>query len=204
MRLFIPSLLAFAAASFTAPAQEPVQPEEAVRIAHKLTETVGNPSDAPFTTDVDADKPNGIKAGGAGFMVLPDRKLTTDALEHTATAVTPIGQLWTLQATVAANGKATANDLLRFVKVGEGEKSRKVQLYYLGATRNEAGELQVSIFAKDKTQPILRVPLTKAANTSQSSPLEIDGRKKDEDTGILVIHILGEYAAEVPLMKPQE
>ncbi len=197
------ALVAVLAAAVSLRAQEPIPAEEAQRIAHKLNDIVGNPSDAPFTADVDPDKPNGFKVGGAGLMVLPDRKLTADALEHAGKDAIAVGQLCALDATVATNGRPVASDKLRLVKVGDGEKSRDVQLYFLGAAKNDSGELHLVIFAKDKAQPVLRVPLKKSASVSQSSPIELDGRKQDDNTGILTLRILGEYTAEVPLMKAE-
>ena len=197
------AILALVAAAVSAAAQESIQLEEAQRVAHKLNDTIGNPSDAPFTTDVDPDKPHGFKVGDAGLMALPDRKLTTGGLDHATKEPLPVGQLWSLKASLAKDGHAIAHDRLRLVKIGDGEKSQEVQLYYLGATKNDAGEMQLLIFAKDKAQPFLRVPLKKIASTSSSSPLEIEGRKQSEDTGLLTIRVLGEYAAEVPVMKPE-
>src|SRR5207302_687933 len=98
--------------------------------------------------------------------------------------------LWCLNASLATNGHAIARDQLRLVKIGEEGKSREVQLYYLGAAKNDAGELQLVIFAKDKMQPVLRVALKKITGNSSSSPLEIEGRKQSEDTGLLTIRVL--------------
>jgi hypothetical protein len=182
---------------------EPMPAEEAQRIAHKLNDAIGHPADAPLAADVDPDKPQGLKAGGVGLMVLPDRKLAADALASAGKEVTPLGQLWTLSASVAADGRPLASDRLRLVRIADGDKSVEVQLYYLGAAKNEAGELQLVVFAKDKSQPVLRVPLQKATGASQSSPIEITGRKQDENTGILTLRIVGEYSAEVALMKPE-
>ena len=205
MKLRLRSLTLFAslAAALVVRAQEPVPLEEAQRIAHKLNDTLGNPSDAPFSTEIDPEKPHGFKVGDAGLMVLPDRRLTADALEHAAKEPLPVGQLWALLASLATNGHAIASEQLRIVKIGEGEKARDVQLYYLGAAKNDAGELQLVIFAKDKTQPFLRVPLKKVAASSSASPLEIEGRKESEDSGILTIRVLGEYTADVSVMKPE-
>ncbi|HYR57488.1 MAG TPA: hypothetical protein VEO95_02615 [Chthoniobacteraceae bacterium] len=195
-------LALLAATALCAP--EPFQAEEAQRIAHKLNDTIGSPSDAPFATEVDPDRPHGFKADGrAALILLPDRKLTADALEKAGKEPTAIGQLWMLEVSIAASGRPVANDQLRIVRVGEGEKSRDVQLYYLGAAKNEAGELQLVIFAKDKAQPVLRVPLAKSPTASQSSPIEIEGRKQDDNSGVLTLHVLGEYTAEVPVMKPE-
>jgi hypothetical protein len=195
------AILALTSLTCRADGPEPFQPEEAQRIAHKLNDAIGNPSDAPFTTEVDPDKPQGFKAGGAGVMVLPDRKLTADALEHAGKTITPIGQLWTLDISVAPSGRPIANSQVRLVRVGDGDKSREVQLYYLGAAKNDAGALQLVIFAKDKSQPVHRIDLTKTTGTSQSAPIELDGRKQDEKTGILTLRLLGEYSAEVLMTK---
>ncbi len=205
MKRPIPSLalVALLAATISAPAQERIEPQEAQRIAHKLNDAIGHPSDAPFTTDVDPDKANGFKASGLGLMALPDRKLSADALGNAGKELLPIGQLWTMSATVATDGKAVATDHLRLVKIGDEGKTRELQLYYLGAAKNDAGELQLVIFAKDKTQPVLRVPLTKSSSTSSSSPIELEGRKRDDESGLLTVRLLGEYAAEVTVMKQE-
>jgi hypothetical protein len=195
------AVLVLVFAAFSASAQEAIPLEEAQRAAHKLYDALGNPSDAPFATELDPDKPNGFKASGLGLMAIPDRRLTTDAIAHAGKDVLPIGQLWTLSASVAPDGRPVASDQLRLVKVGDGDKARELQLYYLGAAKNDAGELQLVLFAKDKTQPILRVPLTKISSTSASTPLELEGRKRDDASGILTIRVLGEYTAEVTVMK---
>ncbi|MGB8165865.1 MAG: hypothetical protein WCF18_00040 [Chthoniobacteraceae bacterium] len=197
------ALTVLLAATISASAQERIDSQEAQRIARKLTDTVGNPSDAPFTTEVDPDKPNGFKGSGVGLMALPDRKLTADALEHAGKDIVPLGQLWTMGASVATNGKAVASDQLRLVKVGDEGKQRELQLYYLGAGKSDSGELQLIIFAKDKAQPVLRVPLKKSGSSSFSSPIELEGRKQDDESGILTVRVLGDYSAEVTVMKQE-
>ncbi len=184
----------------TAFAQDRVPTDEAQRIAHKLRETIGSPSDAPFATDVDADKPHGLKSSEVGLMVLPERLLTAATLSAATTTPTPVGQLWTKDASVAVEGRALSTSLVRTVSVGDGDKTRKVELYYLGAAKNEAGELQLLVFAQDKAQPVLRVAMKKMENSTQSDPIEIDGRKEGE-TGILTLHLAGAYTAEIPLKK---
>ncbi|MEA3207959.1 MAG: hypothetical protein QOE70_1016 [Chthoniobacter sp.] len=205
MNLSLPKLLILLASlTAVASAQESVPLEEAQKGARKLNEVLGTPSDAPFALEVDLDKPQALKAGGVALMVLPDRKLSIEAIDASSKTAVPVGQLWTLAASVAADGKPTAKDKLRLVTVSEGEKSRAVQLYYLAVNRTGAGPLELAIFAKDKDQPILRVPLQKTEDSTQSYPLTLSGRKQDEQTGLLTIHVLGKYTAEVPVMKSEE
>jgi hypothetical protein len=198
--LFLP-VLAFA---IRAIAQEPVPTEEAQRIAQKLREAVGQPSDAPFFVDTDTDHPKAIKSGEVGLMAVPDRKLSAQQIEAASKDVKdaiPVAQLWTLVATVAVDGKALAGDKLRTVTVGDGDDSKRVQLYFLGAVKDDAGALQLAIFAKDKAQPALRVPLRKIDPRSSTAPIEVAGRKVDESTGVLTLTFAGAYEAEIPLRK---
>lgn len=182
---------------------EPFDGAEAQRVAHKLNDTLGSPADAPFATEVDPDKPHGIKAKGVGMLALPDRKLTADVIAAAGKGVTPIGQLWTLALTLATGGRPLAAEQIRLVPITEKDKTTDVQLYYLGAAKNDAGELQLVVFGKDKTQPVVRVPLTKTGGASQSTPIELSGRKQDDSTGILTVDLLGEYSAELTLMKQE-
>lgn len=199
-RLFLP-LIVFATSSF---AQEAVPAEEAQKIAQKLRESVGQPSDAPFFVDTDTTQPKAMKHGEVGLMAIPDRKLSTQQMEAASKDVkdaTPIAQLWTLVATVTVDGKALASDKLRMVTVGDGDDSKRVQLYFLGAVKDETGALQLAIFAKDKAQPALRVPLRKIEPRSASGPIEVAARKVDDDSGMLTLTFAGAYEAEILLRK---
>ena len=197
------ALLALAAAALSAFAQEPIPEKEAKRVAHKLVDAIGQSTDAPYTADVDPDQPNGFKGGSVGVMALPDRKLTVHGLENATRDILPVGQLWMLSASLASGGRAIARDQVRMVKITDGDSSKDLELYYLGAAKNDAGELQLVIFAKDKAQPVLRVPLKKTGSGASSALIELEGRKQDEKTGILTVRLLGEYSTEVPLMLPE-
>src|SRR5688572_27027444 len=90
------SLAALALFTAVSLAQEVVPLEEAQRGARKVTDTLGTPADAPFATDVDIAKPQAIKAGKTGLLVIPEKKLTLENLGSAGESVTPIGQLWML------------------------------------------------------------------------------------------------------------
>lgn len=201
MKLPLTLLTLLAAAS--ALAQERIPEKEAQRAAHKLIDALGQPTDAPYTSDVDPDQPNGFKGGGVGLIALPDRKLTVHGIENAAKGILPVGQLWSLSASLATGGKAIARDQVRKLSIKDGDSSKEVELYYLGAAKNDAGELQLVIFAKDKEQPVLRVPLKKSGSGASSALIELEGRKQEEGVGILTIRLLGEYSAEVTMMLPQ-
>ena len=186
------------------PAQEVVSLDEAQRGARKLTDTLGTLSDAPFTLAVDVIKPQAIKAGKAGLLVIPDKQLSTETLASIGKDITPIGQLWTLNVSLGKDGQAVANDKLRFLTVHDGNRDVDVQLYYLGASRNAEGNLDLVIFAKDK-EPLLKQPLSKSESTvSQLLPIEISGRKEDENTGTLSLRLTGGFSTDLVVKRPAE
>ncbi|MDQ3625436.1 MAG: hypothetical protein M3463_23660 [Verrucomicrobiota bacterium] len=195
LRLFCIALSASAAV-----AQEPVPLKEAQNAARKLTDSLGVLRDLPMATEPDLEKPQAIKAGGAGVLILPDRKLTAESLSGASQTSTPIGQLWTHQVSLAKDGKAVARDQLRVVSVTEKEKRADVQLYLLGAAKNDAGALELVVFGKAK-EPLLRVPLVQRRGGSQELPLALSVRKNEEGSGFLSVNILGEYTVELGVVR---
>ena len=183
-------------------AQESIELGEAQKAARKLSESAARITDAPFAVDSDLEKPQGIKAEGTGLIVLPDRKLTTELLAAANSAITPLGQLWTLKLAVAANGKPTAADMLRHFTIADGEKEREVSLYFLGATKTEARGLELVVYAKDK-EPLLRVPIKKRVAGKQEFPIEVSGVKNDDKSGTLSLRLFGEYDAQLLLMREE-
>jgi hypothetical protein len=198
------ALAALALASAVSLAQEVVPLDEAQRGARKVTDSLGTPSDAPFVTDVDVTKPQAIKAGKAGLLIIPDKKLTSEALGGISDSITPVGQLWMLNISLGKNGEPAPNEKIRFLNVSDGDRTLQVQLYFVGAAKNTDGNLDLVVFAKDK-EPLVRVPLTKAnASASQELPIEISGRKDDDDTGTLSLRVLGQYIANLTVKRPAE
>jgi hypothetical protein len=197
-RTHLCSLVAvFSAASLLA--QQPIAFEEAQKAARKLAESAPV-SDAPFAVTPDTSKPQGIKADRRGLIVLPDQKLSAELLAAANAAITPVGQLWTLRLNVASNGQPTAADRLRLIKITDNETTREVQLYYLGATKNAQGALELVVFGKEK-EPLLRVPLSKGEAVRQEFPIEVSGAKNDDRSGTLTLRIFGEYTARLVLMR---
>ena len=193
------ALAAFTSALF---AQDSIEIEEARKTARKLSESASGITDAPFAVDADLEKPQGIKAEGVGLLVLPDRKASAELLAAANSAITPLGQLWTLKLAVAKDGKATTGEKLRHITVSDGENRREVSLYFLGATKSAGGELELVVYAKDQ-EPILRVPINKRVAAKQEFPIEVSGTKNDDSTGTLSLRLFGEYDARLVLMRDE-
>ena len=182
--------------------QDAIRLDEAQKAARKLAGSASGISDAPFEVAVDLEKPQGIKAEGVGLIVLPDRKLNVELLAAANSAITPLGQLWTLKLAVATNGKATPADKLRHLTIRDGENDREVSLYFLGATKSAADGLELVVYTKGR-EPVLRVPINKRVSEKQEFPIEVSGAKNDDNSGTLSLRLFGEYDARLLLMKEE-
>ena len=199
---FIPALILIATTAFAQEIQQ-VPAAEAGKIARKVTAALGSPTDAPFAVDPDLEKPAGIKASGeTGLLALPDKKLKPESLAAAGQDVTPLGHLWMRNIVLAVNNAAPDPAKLRVIGIADNDKEVKVDVYYLGVTKSEAGALDLGIFGKGK-DALVKVPLVKTDAAASSTPIALDGHKEGENTGVLVITVFGSYKADVIVTKPQ-
>jgi hypothetical protein len=187
-----------------ASAQDAIPLDKAQEGARLLAQTAGSVSDAAVTVDADTEKPYAIKVSGkVGFMVVPDRALTEEKLAAVGDKVTPIAWLWTTSvATVSVNGRAAANSSLRFYTVKTKDEEIAVRLYLLGAVKNDKGQAEVVVYGQGK-EPLVRVPLEKSSSGSKEVPIELMGRKNDENSGTLTLLLPGKYQADIVLVKSE-
>jgi len=181
--------------------QEIVPLDEAQKAARKVAETAI--ADAPLKIDVDVDKPCVLKADKGGLMIIPDKQLSAEKLAGPAQGIVPIGQLWSLHLSLATNGKAIDTDKMRLVTVTDGDKQRELEVYFLSATKNDRGDLELAVFGKNK-ESLFRVPIAKNSATTSSAqkvPIELSGRKNDDDSGTLTLHLLDQYSADLPVVR---
>lgn len=197
MKLHLLTLITTLAFASSLLAQESVPLEEAQKIARKINEEAGAISDAALAIEPNLDAPQGIKGGEIGLIVVPDKKLSAEALGGAGT--TPIAQLWTLGLLVAKDGKAIPSSELRRVTFHGKNEDKTVQLYFLGAQKSESG-VDLVVFSKDK-EPLLRVPAAKASGATQSLPIELSARKESEDSGTLTLNVLGQLKADLLMVK---
>ena len=189
---------------FTIPAlvaQEIVPMEEAQEAARKLVATSAPIADLPLKVEPDAEKPSAVKADKAGAMIIPAKGLSAEKLEAAADSPIPLGQLWSLRLSVAANGKAIESDKVRLVTVTDGEKQHELELYLVGARKGAQGALELVVFGKGN-EPVARAPLAKrpASGTAQL-PIELSGRKESDDTGTITLNLFGQYQADLPVAR---
>jgi hypothetical protein len=196
------ALLATLNLIYTTAAQETISLEDAQKGARILSQQGGPFTDAPIKMDLDVERPHGLRAESVRMLVIPAIGLSAKTIADAGKDVTPLGQLYLLNIIVAKEGKATPNDKLRLITVNDKNKETIVPVFLLGAKRDKEGKLSLMVYAKDK-EPLVQVPL-ETIDSSQESPIQLEGRKAGEGTGILTLRVLGKYKAELTLMKPAE
>lgn len=184
-------------------AQETIALDEAQKIAQKLADVPSTFSDQAFTIDVDRDKPVGLKGGEAGLIVLPVKGLTTDTLANAGKDVVPVAQLWTYKITLANSGSPVDKAKLRSITVGEGDKTRTVQLFLVGVAKSGQGAPELVIYGKGG-DPVLRVPVTKLHEIKQDLPIQLSGRQTGDASATLTLDLVGQFSADVAVVKAED
>jgi len=182
-------------------AQEILPIEKAQQAAKLVTASPGATSNTPLKFEGDLEKPQVLKAEGVGFLVIPAKTLTEDALARAGKDVVPIGAMWSLKVVPQNDGKAVDSDRLRHVSVQTKDNTLNLACYQIGVQKNDKDGLDLVLFSKDQA-PILKASLDRKT-ASQEYPIELAGRKAGENTGILTLNILGKYTAEITV-SPEE
>jgi hypothetical protein len=149
-------------------AQEQLPQEHAQKAAQLVAAEAAKLTDAQLKTDVDTDKPFGLKKGERAGLVIPDRKLSAEQLGKAGKEVVPVGQLWMKALTPVVGGNATPADRLRLMTVKANDQDHELVLLLLGARKGADGKLQLLVYAKEK-EPLLSLPL-EAMDRTQEQP----------------------------------
>lgn len=185
-----------------APGQESIPLEQAQKGAQLLADAAGRLTDAPVAIDTNLDKPFAAKSGDIGLLVIPDKALTGEKLSGVGTTITPVGQLWLKSVSVAVNGRSPSKDNVRSYTVRAGDNDLTVQLYLVGVVKNAAGQTEVVVYGKGK-EPLVHTSLEKSATGSKEMPIEMTGKKNDENSGTLTLLLPGNYQADIVLVKSE-
>jgi hypothetical protein len=182
---------------------EVVPAENAQRAARKITEHVGAVADAPFAMEPDTDKPAALKAGKAGLLAMPDRKLTVETLTGVGKEPKPVGQLWMHRVVPSVAGAAPDPAKLRSHEFTDNGEAKRAELYFLSVSKDDAGALMLALTAKDK-EPLIKIPLVKTDAAATTIPIALAGQKEDDNKGVLVVTVFGSYKADVIVTRPKE
>jgi hypothetical protein len=184
-------LAALLAGVSMAPAQQSVPREESLKAAFAASLDLKQMLNTPIPTDPDVKRPSVVRAGDRGAMVLPESKLSAEALAKAGKEVVPIGQFWMRKITLQCEGQAARPDKLQIVTV-LGREETTVALCALGVRKDTDGKLELLVYGKDK-EPLLRTPL-KTISSPQDNPIEMTGEQQGEGA-LVTLRILGKYEA---------
>ena len=189
---------------------QPIPAEELAKATALLMDANKRLGDLPLKLELAPDQAAGFKAGDAGALLIPDKRLKAErpakgdkAAKKAAKGESmPVGQLWTLKIAPKDKDTVLANDKLRLTKITAGEKEMELAVFSLGIERGGKREFQLAVYGKGSS-PVLRVPLT-AEKSKGAAPVVMSARKTGEESGVVELKIMGRFKAEIPMAKMAE
>lgn len=183
-------------------AQENVPAADAQKYAQILAKAIEGVTDLPLACELDLEQPAAVRAGEAGALVIPDKRLTAAKLAAAGKVAVPVGHLWLRNVAVERKGSALPNSEQRTVKVTSGENTAEAQVFVLGARRGAGDVLELVVYGRG-TEPVTSLPIAKKGEAA-TTPVQIQGRKTGEHTGAATLIFFGQQQVEIPLIKPGE
>ena len=193
-------------------AQEPtaLPSEELSKAVALLMDANKRLGDLPLKLELAPDQATGFKAGDAGALLIPDKRLKSerpakgDKADKKAAKgeAMLVGQLWTTKIAPKDKDAVLPNDKLRLTKITTGEKVMELAVFALGIERAGKKEFQLAIYGKGSS-PVLHVPLT-AEKSKGAAPVVMSARKTGDESGVLELRIMGRFKAEIPMGKMAE
>lgn len=151
---------------------------------------------APIKVTADFKKGTGLNARNAAALVVPDAKLTTDAVKALDKGTVPLGVLYLHRITVVAADEPVTADQHRSIEVSADGKEMTVNVLHLAAAK-VAGRLVLLVYTNADT-PALVTTLVDA-EVAADFPLDLEARPVKDDRATLVLTVAGRYRAVVTL-----
>jgi len=130
--------------------------------------------------------------------------LTTFAADvYEGKPVSGAAQLWMRNVVPSVNNAAPDPAKLRTLTFRDGDNEAKVEVYFVGISKNDGGALELGLCAKDK-EPLVKVPLVKTDAAANGVSIALDGHKEGENSGVLVVTIFSSYNADITVTKPRK
>jgi len=191
MRVILAATL-FLAGFSAAQAQEALPREEALKAAFQLCRQLPKMLETPIPTDPDVKRPVGVYTENRGLMILPESKLSLNAVTNAGAKATPIGQLWMLRVVPVVAGQLASTDQLRMVDVNIDQEDVTAVLCALAVRKGADGKPELLIYGNDK-KPLLQAALSDISE-KQENAIEVSAERQG-DTGTVTLKILGKYTA---------
>ncbi len=184
-------------------AQETTDLEAGQKAARKLKSALGTLTDAPLAIIADEEKPSLVKVGDdSGILFMPDQRLTEETLAGSGSTIAPLGQLWMRKLSLVVDGRTVPAEKLRTITLSDSGKETEVWLFLAGIARSATAGAELVLYAAGK-EPLLRAPLKPTGGAKQEVPVELSGRSGGAGHGLLTLAILGQYQAELTVVKAE-
>lgn len=173
-----------------------LEPEKVKKYATKLTEAAGKLTDLPFKLTADLDKATALAKDKHAALVVPDAKLSLEAIKKIDTQTLPIGVLYAHKLTPVSVEVAIPLDKHRTVEIEEGDVKATISVMPL-AIAKVAGRLVLLAYTSEKT-PTLVAPLIEQ-DDAKDFPLDLEALPAGNNRAVILVHVLGKYRAAIPV-----
>jgi hypothetical protein len=175
---------------------KPIDPDKALKIARLCTEATAKLADLPLTITPDVDKCLGVEADNRAGLVVPDAKLSPEAIAKAGGDVVPVGILYLHRVTPVVVERAVPADQQRVIEITAGDKKAAVSAWLLGMTR--VADCAVLVVYTNGKAPAIVTTLIETADT-RDSPVALDAQSAGEGRAVLLLTIAGKYRAALHL-----
>lgn len=184
-------------------AQDPqrIDGDKAKEVAKALADAIAK-LELPVKTSLDGKSGTGLHAEKAAVFVLPDAKLTAEALKKHDKGVLPLGVLFMTDSVtlVSADKPVPAKDHLT-TQVTVKDNTVTLNVLTLAAA-NVADRLVLLVYGKDK-KPIVVAELNEAEEKTDHV-VDVEARKAGDKRATLTVNVLGKYRACVQMAAKEE
>ena len=185
-------------------AQERVPQEQAEKFAKRFAQEAEKVSQPQLKTDVDPEKAFALHSGEAHVMFIPEKGLSEDAFAKAGREPTPVGQLWLRKLVPAVHGKRVPEDQLRLVTITVNNEEHSLPLCLVGVRKTGDNQLELVLYGKEK-EPFRQAQVRKLETKQQhDEPVVLEAHKDAGDAATVILTMVGEYQASIPLMTAEK
>ena len=174
-----------------------LESDKAAKLASTLVAETSSMTDLPVKVMADTQRAMGIVAQDRGGVLVPDSRLTAEALKKVDKDVLPVGMLFLLRITPSVADLATSADQHRQITVTIENKTLTVFVLPLAVTR-VADRLVLLVYTNRK-EPAIVTTLVEYSE-SKELPLEMEAKPAQDQRATLLLSILGRPRAALDVV----
>jgi hypothetical protein len=140
------------------------------------------------------EKCQGIEADKRAGLVVPDAKLSPEAIKKVGGDIVPVGILYLHRVTPVVVEQAVPADQQRAIEIAEGDKKAAVSAWLLGVAK-VADRAVLVVYTNGKT-PAIVTTLIETADT-RDNPVALEAQPAGERRAALLLTIAGKYRAAI-------